>query len=151
MTHNNSDSSFGFFLSICLCFIVLFIKWCYDSFSNRIDAGLVIMNDPECSNFNNFREHRRWCQSQYCALKMMKKIEEKINSAESTIDIAMYNFTNQILVRCIKNACKRGVVVRLLIDKSMLTTRIDEGRIIELGLMSAIKLQEAGKFWWIHS
>lgn len=130
-------------------FVVLmfFTFWVKEFFFTHIDVGVVTMNERNCLNFNKIHDHSRRCQSKYCAIKMMKKIKEKIDSAESTIDIAMYNFTNQILVQCIQRACKRGVAVRLIIDKSMLASRVDDGRTIEVGRDSAIKLQEAGKFW----
>lgn len=49
---------------------------------------------------------------------MMRKILSKIADAKKSIDIAMYNFTNSDLARAIIQARRRGVSVRIIVDKS---------------------------------
>lgn len=66
----------------------------------------------------------------------MEKITEKIKLAECSIDVAMYQFTNYKLISSILSANKRGVKVRVIMDKSML-----EGD----NRTTATKLKAAGK------
>lgn len=101
---------------------------------NNIDVFFVLLNDPDCDNSNNDRAHVHACQSEHCGNKLFKNISEKIDSAQSAIDIAMYNFTNYQLVRSIQKACKRGVAVRLILDRSMIESedrrRAENNRLI---------------------
>ena len=44
-------------------------------------------------------------------------IVEQINEAEETIDVAMYSFTSRPLARALLRAKKRGVKIRVILDK----------------------------------
>lgn len=45
-----------------------------------------------------------------------KVILDKINSAEKSIELAMYHFTSRVLSRALVTAVKRGVTVRVFLD-----------------------------------
>lgn len=49
---------------------------------------------------------------------MLDRLEYHINSANSSICIAMYMFTNQRICDAIIRAHKRGVIVRTIMDYS---------------------------------
>lgn len=109
----------------------------YKTFTaTAIEVHFVMMDDTDCCNSNNINQIN--CKSKYCIAKLMAKIINKIDKAEDSIYIAMYNLTNHQLVNCILNARLRQVSVRLLGDKSMFDG--EDNRIINA------KLSRAGKF-----
>lgn len=109
--------------------IIIALLILYDLFKSNIEVFFVRINDPLCGPADNSRFHSFMCQNRYCMLKLMKKITEKISSAQKEIDIAMYSFTNHQLKQSLQKASKRGVLVRLLLDRSMLDS--DNGRFVE--------------------
>lgn len=48
-----------------------------------------------------------------------RKLENYINQAKESLDICMYMLTCQMLSNAIVNAHKRGVLVRIIMDRSM--------------------------------
>jgi len=54
-----------------------------------------------------------------------------LDTATSTIDIAMYNLTNPRIIDSIKFATDRNVKVRIFLDKSMKTTRYEDLNILK--------------------
>lgn len=92
--------------------------WYYYCVRTIIDVRFVRVDD--CRNLKNPNNHRILCKNKYCAVKLMNKILRAIRSAENSIDIAMFNFTNQQLIQCVLRASNRGVKIRVLMDKSML-------------------------------
>lgn len=110
-----------------LLLVIIFVKLLYDKyqdFNTRIEVHFVMVNDPDCCNAYNTRSPIK-CNSKYCKIKLMKKIQKKIESAQKSIDIAMYTFSNRQLLNSILNACRRRVKVRIIIDKSVLIERAD--------------------------
>lgn len=81
----------------------------------EIDTFFVAMNGKcQC---NPYRKNRG-CGNKYCVGKLMSKIIGHIDSAKTSISIAMYNFTNYKIASSIKKASKRKVSVRIITDKS---------------------------------
>lgn len=101
-------------------FIIIFC-WILDKYRKEIDVYFVTMNDPDCSNINNFWRHSRMCKNKNCKAKLQMKIVEYINGAKKSIEIAMYNLTNKKLIEAIQLAQIRGVRIRIIVDQSMLT------------------------------
>lgn len=52
----------------------------------------------------------------------------KINSAEDSIDIAMYTFTDFALARALAKAKERGVKVRIYLDRSQVKAKYGQSR-----------------------
>lgn len=100
--------------------IVLFglFWWYYYCVRTVIDVRFVRVDD--CRNLKNSNNHSIVCKNKYCAVKLMNEILRAIRSAENSIDIAMFNFTNHQLIQCVLRASNRGVKIRVLMDKSML-------------------------------
>ncbi|XP_031639958.1 mitochondrial cardiolipin hydrolase-like [Contarinia nasturtii] len=95
-------------------------------------------DDPDCCSSNNLKKHLV-CRSKHCWGKLLKKLIDKIDSAEKSISIAMYNMYNDQLINNIVKARLRGVNVKLIMDKSNILD-IEDGR----KLNAARNLQTAG-------
>lgn len=63
---------------------------------------------------------------------MMSKIVSKIANANQSIDIAMYNFTNSDLARAVLKAQRRGVSIRIIVDKSADENEDNHSQVVEL-------------------
>lgn len=114
-------------LAAFLLLVIIVVKLLYDKyqdFNTRIEVHFVMVNDPDCCNAYNTRSPIK-CNSKYCKIKLMKKIQKKIESAQKSIDIAMYTFSNRQLLNSILIAYRRRVKVRIIIDKSVLIERAD--------------------------
>ncbi|MFW5990513.1 MAG: phospholipase D-like domain-containing protein [Campylobacterales bacterium] len=46
-----------------------------------------------------------------------KRVVELIKSAKNRVDIAMYSFTNKTIANAVKTVAKKGVKVRIVVDK----------------------------------
>lgn len=77
---------------------------------NKLDAYFV---NGKCQCDINSR-----CQNRYCNGNLLRKIIGHINSAQTTISIAMYNITNREIVDSIIEASERNVSVRVITDES---------------------------------
>lgn len=129
-----------------LLLVIFFVKWLYDKyqdFNTRIEVHFVMVNDPDCCNVYNTRSSVQ-CNSKYCKIKLMKKIQKEIESARKSIDIAMYTFSNRQLLNSILDAHRRRVKVRIIIDKSVLIERADS--MDRSGDLDIIALKQAGNF-----
>lgn len=93
----------------------------YKKFTERHhEVYFVMMGEPDCCNPNNpgNTDPNKKCKK-YCNGKLLKQIMDRINTAKTSILIAMYNFSNHRLADCVLRAHRRGVKVRLIIDRSM--------------------------------
>ena len=80
-----------------------------------------------------------------------------IDQAHSSIDVAMYSFTNKRIAKRLKNAAKRGVHVRIILDKEQnLRDRYSQikylakYRNIDLYTLQGKKLREEDHFGKMH-
>lgn len=122
-------------IPIILIFLIIFLVY-ENVLKKRIEISFITMNDTKCSNrLYNLNNHSNFCESRYCAAKLLLKIIKKINVAEKSIDIAMFNFTNRHLVNSVLEARKRNVNVRLIMDRSMFEG--EDNRIIAVNLKAA--------------
>lgn len=81
------------------------------------ETYFVMMGEPDCCSINDFNSNRN-CKK-YCLGRLLTRIINRINSAQSSICIAMYNFTNHKIADSVLRAHRRGVKIRLITDKSM--------------------------------
>lgn len=126
-----------------LLLVIIFVKWLYDKyqdFNTRIEVHFVMVNDPDCCNA--YVRSSVKCNSKYCKIKLMKKMQREIESARKSIDIAMYTFSNRQLLNSILNAYRRRVKVRIIMDKSVLVERADSMD----GFGDIMTLKQAGNF-----
>nr|XP_034180799.1 mitochondrial cardiolipin hydrolase [Osmia lignaria] len=59
------------------------------------------------------------CPKNNCPVRYFRNLENYINQAKESLDICMYMLTSQFLSTAIVNARKRGVIVRMILDKNM--------------------------------
>ncbi len=69
------------------------------------------------------------------AQKAKSQLLRWIDQAHSTIDVAMYSFTNKKIATHLKNAAKRGVRIRLLLDEEQNT----KDRYSQMGYLAKYK------------
>lgn len=109
-------------LIVFFIFLIIAIKISYNKFRNeyiyRVDVNFIMINNADC----NYKctSYRRGCRNKYCANKLFRNIFKKIEWAQNTIDISMYNFTNYELVSHILRANSRGVKIRIILDGTAL-------------------------------
>lgn len=116
-----------FFLLILICFGGFYI---YNNFFKlNVEVNFVTINDPNCNCYAN---SSRQCENKNCPSKMMSKIVSKIANANQSIDIAMYNFTNSDLARAVLKAQRRGVSIRIIVDKSADENEDNHSQVVEL-------------------
>lgn len=106
--------------------IVLVCKELYDLYKKfttyHHEVYFVMMGETECCNPNqNDITPGKKCKK-YCMGNLLFKIMNRINTAKSSICIAMYNFSNRRIADCVLRAHRRGVKVRLLLDKTTIET-----------------------------
>lgn len=101
----------------------LIFKECYDLYKkltkSHHEVYFVMMGEPECCNPNDRNINPGKNCRKYCMGKLLMKIMNRINGAKSSICIAMYNFSNHRVGDAILRAHRRGVKVRLVLDKTM--------------------------------
>lgn len=87
------------------------------------ETFFTMMRESECCYINdkNMKKIER-CKNRFCMSKLMLKIIDHIDSAQSLICIAMYMLTNRLMADSLKRAVRRGVVVRIITDSSMLNS-----------------------------
>lgn len=115
------DDSMSMFLFLIVMIVMLVAKQIYDLYKkytkNYSEIYFVMMGQPNCCKpYENPGASDR-C-TKYCAGKLLMKITNRIQSAKSSICIAMYNFSNHRFADYILGAHNRGVKVRLIIDKT---------------------------------
>lgn len=74
---------------------------------------------------------------------MMSKIISKIASAKKSIDIAMFNFTNTDLAKAIIKAHRRGILIRIIVDKSADENEDNHSQVVE-----TLKFGEISRFFF---
>lgn len=115
------DNEFDPLPVLIFLLVVLISKQLFDLYKkhtkNHHEVYFVMMGDPECCNPYENNGNNQNCKK-YCKGKLLMKISNRINSAKSSICIAMYNFSNHLLADCVLRAHRRGVKIRLIIDKS---------------------------------
>lgn len=108
---------------LILVIAVLVVKELYDMYKkwtkNHHEVYFVMMGEPQCCNPNDASITPNKNCRKYCMGKLLKKIMDRINSAKHSDCIAMYNFSNHRIADCVLRAHRRGVKIRLIIDKSM--------------------------------
>lgn len=89
----------------------------FEKFTTKKDeVYFVMMGTSRCCNPRVNPGASKECKS-FCGGKLLIKLMNRINSAESSICIAMYNITNLQIVDSVIGANRRGIDIRLLIDK----------------------------------
>ncbi|XP_033187310.1 mitochondrial cardiolipin hydrolase isoform X2 [Bombus vancouverensis nearcticus] len=59
------------------------------------------------------------CPKNNCPVRYLRHIESYMNNAKQSLDVCMYMFTCHSLSNAIVNAHKRGVLVRIIMDRQM--------------------------------
>ncbi|KOC68726.1 Mitochondrial cardiolipin hydrolase [Habropoda laboriosa] len=59
------------------------------------------------------------CLKDCCPVRYLREVESYINRAERSLDVCMYILSCQLLSNAIVNAHKRGVFVRIIMDRHM--------------------------------
>lgn len=130
---------------VLILFVAFVAKMLFDEYQDlktHVEVFFVMMDDPNCCNsYNDMRRATR-CDSEYCKLKLLAKIVKRIDSAQNSIDIAMYTFSNQQLIKSILNARRRGVKVRIIMDKSTILEKSenDSQKLIEAGILKFLSI-----------
>lgn len=65
------------------------------------------------------KTHRIACGNQFCATYNLHRLIEYIDSAQYSIDLAMYTFTSYEVSHAFGRAFKRGVLIRIVSDQEM--------------------------------
>lgn len=119
-------------LMIVLFLVIFGGRYIYENFYKLdVEAHFVAINDQNCNCYtNNLRQAQR-CNNEKCPAKLMLKIISKIEKAKKSIDIAMYNFTNSDLAKAILRARRRGVSIRIVVDKSAYESEDNHSRVVE--------------------
>lgn len=93
------------------------IKRLWPKRPKTINEVLFTNNKSGCCRSKTFDELN--CLNKYCISKNLKRIIELIDAAQSTICLSMYIFTCQELSDALIRAKKRGVLIRVIGEKSM--------------------------------
>lgn len=120
MTEPNGFNVFPLLIAIILVLVAKQLYDLYRKFTIRHHhVYFVMMGETECCNPNNPNDAdpNKKCKK-YCMGRLLKEIMDRINSAKTSMCIAMYNFSNHRLADCVLRAHRRGVKVRLVIDRS---------------------------------
>ncbi len=92
----------------------------------------------------------------YESREATKKLYHWIDTAHSTIDISMFMFTNKAIAKRIKNAAKRGVKVRIILDRESTKERYSQlpylakYRNIDLYLIKGKKIRHRERHGHMH-
>lgn len=78
----------------------------------------------------NVRKQENSCNNNYCYVRTVNRIISLIDNSKVSIDLAMYILTSHDLTNAILRARKRGVRVRIIVDKNMVHST--SSKIIEL-------------------
>lgn len=106
---------------LIILIVILVSKQLYDlykKFTKNHHEVYFVMGESNCCNpYENPGSNNSHCKK-YCIGKLLMKIRNRMNSSTSAICIAMYNFSNHLIADSVLSAHRRGVKIRLLIDKS---------------------------------
>lgn len=114
------DDDLNVVLVLGVLLAVLISKQLYDlykKFTKNHQEVYFVMSDTNCCNPNENPGETDRCKK-YCLGKLLSKVRNRIRSSKSSINIAMYNFSNHLFADYVLSAHRRGVKIRLLIDKS---------------------------------
>lgn len=105
-------------------------------YSKRVDKiHFVVTDESDCCSLNDEKAIRS-CKNKYCMGKLINKIHYYIDSAKSLICIAMFTLNNYQLAESLIDAHRRGVGVRIILDRSMSKSENSQYK----------RLKAAGKF-----
>lgn len=125
-------------IAIVVALVVYVLYDLYRKFTkHQHDVYFVMMGETNCCNPNNADIKPGNHCKKYCTGKLLLKIMERINNANRSICIAMYNFSNHRIADAVLRAQRRGIKVRLIIDRSM--SESNESK------TQAKRLKDAGK------
>lgn len=114
------DDEIKWVVVLAILLVILIGKQLYDwykKFTKNHHEVYFVMGDTNCCNANEHPSLTDHCKK-YCPGKLLSKVRDRITSSKSSICIAMYNFSNHMFAGYILSAHRRGVKIRLLIDKS---------------------------------
>lgn len=135
------EESLNIVIILLAIIVLLLCKELYDLYNkftkSQHDIYFVMMGDPACCNPYANPGSSNNCK-RYCIGKLLMNLTDRINSAKSSMCIAMYNFSNHRIADCVLRAHRRGVKIRLLIDKSTCENKDNKTQ--------AKRLKNAGKF-----
>lgn len=116
-----ADDDINVVLILIILIVILVSKQLYDlykKFTKNHHEVYFVMGESNCCNpYENSSSSNDHCKK-YCVGKLLMKIRNRINASKSSICIAMYNFSNHLIADSVLSAHRRGVKIRLLIDKS---------------------------------
>lgn len=99
----------------------LFKKLC----TRKNSMAEVLFTNDQSGCCMNKREN---CNNRYCMSRVYDRFEYHIDSAKLLICIAIYMFTNDRICDAIIRAQKRGVIIRVIIDKKGYHATSSKGR-----------------------
>lgn len=88
-------------------------------YESKQDISEVMFFTKESSFCRTHLTNKEICLKDTCSVQYLRKLENYINQAKESLDICMYMLTCQMLSNAIVNAHKRGVLVRIIMDRSM--------------------------------
>lgn len=116
-----AEEDYNIVIILLIGIVVLLCKQLYDLYKkltkSHHEIYFVMMGDPSCCDPYENPGASENCKK-YCMGKLLMKLMYRINSAKSSMCIAMYNFSNHRIADCILRAHHRGIKIRLIIDKS---------------------------------
>lgn len=116
-----NDDEIKLVLILIILIVLLVAKQLYDlyiKFTKSHHEVYFVMGETNCCNpHENPGSNNNRCKK-YCPAKLLMKIRNRISSSKSSICIAMYNFSNRLFADYLLSAHRRGVKIRLLVDKS---------------------------------
>lgn len=92
----------------------------------NVSEALFTSNESGCCQTYDSK-----CKNPYCSEVLFNRIVQHIDQAKSIICLAVYIFTSKKLYEAILRAHKRGVVVRIIIEKSMYHSTESKARDLE--------------------
>lgn len=125
---------------------ILISKQLYDLYKkltkNHHEVYFVMGKSNCCNPYDNSGLQNQ-CNKKYCMGKLLTKIRNRISASKSSMCIAMYNFSNHLMADYVLSAHRRGVKIRLLIDKSACESPENKTQ--------AKRLKNAGNFFTLLS
>lgn len=115
-----NDDDINLVVVLAILLVALISKQLYDlykKFTKNHQEVYFVMSDTNCCNPHENPGATNQCKK-YCLGKLLSKIRNRIGSSKSSICIAMYNFSNHLFADYVLSAHRRGVKIRLIIDKS---------------------------------
>lgn len=86
------------------------------------DADFIMSNNLPCCPTTISESNLKKCINPHCKAKLSHKIINHIDSAKTILCVAMYMNTVDNITNAILRAHRRGVIVRIITDYSMIAT-----------------------------